>query len=142
MLRPGDEIVVSALEHHSNIVPWQMVVRGRPARVLRVVPMTDAGELRLDEYERLLGDRTRLVALGHVSNALGHHQPGRPRSSGSRTRAASRCWSTARRRSPHMPVDVQALDCDFYAFSGHKLFGPTGIGVLYGKAALLDAMPP
>ena len=137
---PGDEVLITAMEHHSNIVPWQMLCDEKGAR-LRVVPMTDAGELRLDEYERLLSDRTKLVACVHVSNALGTINPVR------------RMIDLAHRRDvpvlvdgaqavAHMPVDVRALDCDFYAFSGHKIFGPTGIGALYGKARLLDAMPP
>ena len=139
-LQPGDEIVVSVLEHHSNFVPWKMACEATGAR-LRVVPVTDAGELQMDEYARLLGDRTRLVALSHVSNALGTINP-----------AAEIVRLAHERNIPvlldgaqalaHLPVDVQALDCDFYAFSGHKLFGPTGIGVLYGKAAALDGLPP
>jgi cysteine desulfurase/selenocysteine lyase len=136
----GDEIVISALEHHSNIVPWQMLCEDRGAR-LRIVPMNDAGELLLDEYEKLLGPRTRLVAVGHVSNALGTINPVR------RMIAMARRWNAAvlvdgAQAVPHLRVDVQDLDCDFYAFSGHKLYGPTGIGVLYGKAELLESMPP
>jgi len=137
---PGDEIVVSAMEHHSNIVPWQMLCEEKGAR-LRVVPITDEGELELDEYERLLTDKTKIVATVHVSNALGTINP------------VHRIVRLAHERGipvlvdgaqsvAHMPVDVQALGCDFFAFSGHKIFGPTGIGVLYAKAALLDAMPP
>ncbi|MFN8641235.1 MAG: cysteine desulfurase [Candidatus Binatia bacterium] len=136
----GDEIVVSAMEHHSNIVPWQMVCRERGA-VLRVIPMNDAGELDLEAYEKLLGPRTKLVSVVHVSNALGTVNPV--------TEIARRAHAhgipvlvDGAQAVPHVPVDVQALDCDFYAFSSHKLFGPSGVGVLYGKAALLDAMPP
>jgi cysteine desulfurase/selenocysteine lyase len=139
-LRPGDEIVVSILEHHSNFVPWKMACEATGA-VLRVVPMTDAGELRMDEYERLLGPRTRLVALGHVSNALGTINPAAEIVRLAHARAIPVLLDGAQ-AVPHMPVDVTALDCDFYAFSGHKLFGPTGIGVLYGKAELMDRMPP
>src|SRR3972149_3523363 len=139
-LGAGDEIIVSAMEHHSNIVPWQMLCEQVGAR-LRVIPMNHDGELLLDEYERLLGERTKLVSVAHVSNALGTINP------------IGRIIESAHRRNipvlvdgaqaaPHMKVDVQELDCDFYAFSGHKLFGPTGIGVLYGKARHLEAMPP
>jgi len=136
----GDEIIISALEHHSNIVPWQMLCQEKGA-TLRVVPMNDAGELRLDEYEKLFNARTKFVALVHVSNALGTVNP------------IAEMIATAHRHgvptlidgaqaAPHMPVNVQELDCDFYVFSGHKLYGPTGIGVLYGKAALLEKMQP
>jgi cysteine desulfurase/selenocysteine lyase len=136
----GDDIVISAMEHHSNIVPWQMLCHERGAN-LRVIPMNDAGELLLDEYENLLGPRTKLVALVHVSNALGTVNP------------VGEMIATAHRHGipvlldgaqavPHLSVDVQSIDCDFYAFSGHKLFGPSGIGVLYGKADLLQKMPP
>ena len=138
--KEGDEVVISAMEHHSNIVPWQMLCEQVGAR-LRVIPMNHDGELLLDEYERLLGARTKLVSVAHVSNALGTINP------------IGRIIESAHRRNipvlvdgaqaaPHMKVDVQELDCDFYAFSGHKLFGPTGIGVLYGKARHLEAMPP
>jgi cysteine desulfurase / selenocysteine lyase len=140
LLRPGDEIVVSILEHHSNFVPWKMACEATGA-VLRVVPMTDAGELRMDVYERLLGDRTRIVALGHVSNALGTIHPAAEIVRLAHARGIPVLLDGAQ-AVPHMKVDVAALDCDFYAFSGHKLFGPTGIGVLYGKAELLDRMPP
>jgi cysteine desulfurase/selenocysteine lyase len=140
LLRPGDEIVVSVLEHHSNFVPWKMACEATGA-VLRVVPMTDAGELRMDEYEKLLGGRTRLVALGHVSNALGTINPAADIVRIAHARGIPVLLDGAQ-AVPHMTVDVTALDCDFYAFSGHKLFGPTGIGVLYGKAELMDRMPP
>jgi cysteine desulfurase/selenocysteine lyase len=140
LLRPGDEIVVSILEHHSNFVPWKMACEATGAR-LRVVPMNDAGELRLDEYEQLLSDRTRLVAIGHVSNALGTVNPVSEIVSLAHARRIPVLLDGAQ-AVPHMKVDVGALDCDFYAFSGHKLFGPTGIGVLYGKADLMDRMPP
>jgi cysteine desulfurase/selenocysteine lyase len=139
-LGPGDEIVISAMEHHSNIVPWQMLCQERGA-LLRVAPCSDAGELIMEEYARLLGPRTRLVSMVHVSNALGTINPAR------QVVELAHGWGApvlldGAQAAPHMPVDVQALGCDFYAFSGHKLYGPTGIGVLYGRAALLEAMPP
>ena len=136
----GDEIVVSAMEHHSNIVPWQMVCRERGA-VLRVIPMNDAGELDLDAYAQLLGPRTKLVSVGHVSNALGTVNPVAEITRRAHAHGVPVLVDGAQ-AVPHVPVDVQALDCDFYAFSSHKLFGPSGVGVLYGRAALLDAMPP
>jgi cysteine desulfurase / selenocysteine lyase len=136
----GDEIVLTVMEHHSNIVPWQMLCEQKEAR-LRVVPMTDSGELRLDEYEALLSDRTRIVAVGHVSNALGTINPIRRIVEIAHARGVPVLVDGAQAVS-HLAVDVQALDCDFYTFSGHKLFGPTGIGVLYGKPELLDGMPP
>lgn len=140
LLRPGDEIVVSILEHHSNFVPWKMACEATGAR-LRVIPMTDDGTLRLDEYERLLLDRTRLVAIGHVSNALGTVNPVADIVRLAHARGIPVLIDGAQ-AVPHMAVDVRALGCDFYAFSGHKVFGPTGIGVLYGKADLMDRMPP
>jgi cysteine desulfurase/selenocysteine lyase len=136
----GDEVVVTVMEHHSNIVPWQMLCEEKGAR-LRVVPMTDAGELGVDEYEALLSDRTRIVAVGHVSNALGTINPIQRIARSAHARGIPVIVDGAQAVA-HMPVDVRALDCDFYAFSGHKVFGPTGVGVLYGRAALLDAMPP
>jgi cysteine desulfurase/selenocysteine lyase len=136
----GDDIVITVMEHHSNIVPWQMLCEQKGAR-LRIVPMNDAGELRLDEYEALLSDRTRIVAVGHVSNALGTINAIRTIVKMAHARGVPVLVDGAQAVS-HMAVDVQALDCDFYAFSGHKVFGPTGIGVLYGKPALLDSMPP
>jgi cysteine desulfurase / selenocysteine lyase len=139
-LNLGDEIVVSAMEHHSNIVPWQMVCRERAA-VLRVIPMNDAGELDLDAYERLLGPHTKLVSVVHVSNALGTINPVREIIRLAHARGIPVLLDGAQ-AVPHVPVDVQDLDCDFYAFSSHKLFGPSGVGVLYGKAALLDSMQP
>jgi cysteine desulfurase / selenocysteine lyase len=139
-LRSGDEVLISEMEHHSNIVPWQMVCEERGAR-LRIVPITDTGELRLDEYERLLGPRTRIVAITHVSNALGTVNPVTAIVQMAHQRGASVLIDGAQAVA-HMPVDVRAIGCDFYVFSGHKIFGPTGIGVLYGRAALLEAMPP
>lgn len=136
----GDEVLISAMEHHSNIVPWQILCEEKRAH-LRVAPINDRGELVLEEFEKLLTARTKIVAVTHVSNALGTINP------------LAAIIAMAHRRNipvlvdgaqavPHIPVDVQALDCDFYAFSGHKVYGPTGIGALYGKAALLEAMPP
>jgi cysteine desulfurase/selenocysteine lyase len=139
-LRRGDEIVVSHLEHHSNIVPWQLVCEQTGAR-LRVVPIDDRGELLLGEYERLLGPRVRLVAISHVSNALGTINPLR-RIIQMAHAAGVPVLVDGAQAVPHLPVDVHDLDCDFYAFSGHKVFGPTGIGVLYGKAERLADMPP
>jgi cysteine desulfurase / selenocysteine lyase len=139
-LQPGDEIVVSAMEHHSNIVPWQLICEERGA-TLRVVPMNGAGELRTDEFERLLGERTKLVALVHVSNSLGTINPVRDLIARARAHGIPVLLDGAQ-AAPHLPVDVQDLDCDFYTVSGHKMFGPTGIGVLYGKAERLEAMPP
>ena len=135
-----DEVVISEMEHHSNIVPWQMLCEETGAR-LRVIPITDAGELDLDEYARLLGPRTKLVATTHVSNALGTINPVEQIVGLAHDRGIPVLIDGAQAVA-HMTVDVQAIGCDFYAFSGHKLFGPTGIGVLYGRASLLDAMPP
>jgi len=136
----GDEILITALEHHSNIVPWQMLCQDKGAR-LRVAPINDAGELLMDEFEKLINERTRMVAVSHVSNALGTVNP------------VAEIIQIAHRRNvpvfldgaqavPHCRVNVQELDCDFYAFSGHKLYGPTGVGILYGKAKWLEQMPP
>ena len=136
----GDEIIISALEHHSNIVPWQMLCEEKDA-MLRVIPMNDRGELILEEYEKLLGPRTRLVAVGHVSNALGTINPVRTIIDMAH-RVGALALIDGAQAAPHMKIDVGLLDADFYTFSGHKVFGPTGIGVLYGKAKLLDAMPP
>ena len=136
----GDDVLISAMEHHSNIVPWQLLCAERGAR-LRVAPIDDRGELELDVFESLLSDRTKIVAVTHMSNALGTvnpvedivriaHQRGVP------------VLLDGSQAAYHMPVDVQALDCDFYVATGHKLYGPTGIGVLYGKESLLESMPP
>ncbi len=139
-LRAGDEILISAMEHHSNIVPWQMVCEEKGAR-LRVIPINDAGELILEEYERLLCDRTKLVSVVYVSNALGTINPVRQIIALAHRRGIPVLLDGAQ-AAPHLRVDVQELDCDFYAFSGHKLFGPTGTGILYGRADLLETMPP
>jgi cysteine desulfurase / selenocysteine lyase len=136
----GDEIIVSTMEHHSNIVPWQMLCEEKSA-ILRVIPMTDAGELVMEEYERLLTGRTKLVAVVHLSNALGTINPIKEMVAMARARGVPVLVDGAQAVA-HQPVDVRELGCDFYTFSGHKMFGPTGIGVLYGKARLLDAMPP
>ncbi|MEK7814767.1 MAG: cysteine desulfurase, partial [Chloroflexota bacterium] len=137
---PGDEIIISAMEHHSNIVPWQMLCQEKGAR-LRVIPINDAGELLMDEYEKLLGSRTKLVSITHVSNVLGTINPIAQIVEMAHSRGVPVMVDGAQ-AAPHMPLDVRELDCDFYAFSGHKLYGPTGIGILYGKAELLEAMPP
>lgn len=139
-LQAGDEVVISAMEHHSNIVPWQLVCQEKGAR-LRVVPIDDRGDVVLEEYHRLLGPRTRMVALPHVSNALGTVNPVREMIRAAHGVGAPVLIDGAQ-GAPHAVVDVRDLDCDFYAFSGHKLYGPTGVGVLYGKADLLEAMPP
>jgi cysteine desulfurase / selenocysteine lyase len=139
-LKPGDEVLVSWMEHHSNIVPWQMVCEQTGA-TLKVVPITDDGVLRLDEFERLLSDRTRLVSIIHVSNSLGTINPIETIIAQAHARGIPVAVDGAQ-AAPHLPVDVQALDCEFYAFSAHKMYGPTGIGALYGKRALLDSMPP
>jgi cysteine desulfurase / selenocysteine lyase len=139
-LKPGDEVLITAMEHHSDIVPWQMICEEKQAK-LRVAPINDAGELILDDFERLLTSKTKLVAVAHLSNALGTINP------------VERIVELAHANNipvlvdgaqavARLPVNVRELDCDFYAFSGHKIYGPTGIGVLYGKLALLEAMPP
>ena len=139
-LQAGDEVLISAMEHHSNIVPWQMACAERGAH-LRVAPIDDRGELLLDEFERLIGDRTRIVAITHMSNALGTVNPVAEivRVAHARNVPVLVDGSQA---AYHMPVDVQALGADFYVATGHKLYGPTGIGVLYGRESLLEAMPP
>jgi len=136
----GDEIIISAMEHHSNIVPWQMLCEEKGA-TLRVIPMNDRGELLIDEYEKLLNARTRMVAVTHVSNVLGTINPVQQIVDMAHNAGALALIDGAQ-AAPHMKIDVQALDADFYALSGHKVFGPTGIGILYGKSKLLNAMPP
>jgi len=135
-----DEVLITAMEHHSNIVPWQMLCEEKGAR-LRVAPITDAGELVLSELEKLIGPKTKLVAVTHVSNVLGTINPIRQIVELAHARGA-RVVVDGAQAAPHLRVDVQALGCDFYAFSGHKMYGPTGIGVLYGRSELLDEMPP
>jgi len=139
-LRPGDEVILSTLEHHSNIVPWQLAAQATGARI-KVIPINDAGELLLDDYRQLLSPRTRMVAVNHVSNALGTINPVREIIADAHAVGALALIDGAQWIA-HGRTDVQALDADFYAFSGHKLYGPTGVGVLYGKRHLLDAMPP
>ena len=139
-VRAGDEVLITAMEHHSNIVPWQILCGEKGAR-LRVAPINDAGELILDEFTHLLGPRTKIVAVPHVSNALGTINPLHRMVELAHGHNAAVVVDGAQ-AAPHLPVNVRALDCDFYVFSGHKVYGPTGIGVLYGKAALLGAMPP
>jgi cysteine desulfurase/selenocysteine lyase len=139
-LRAGDEIILSAMEHHSNIVPWQILCEQTGA-VLRVVPIGDDGEFLLDEYEKLLNDRTRFVSVVHVSNSLGTIVPVRRVIELAHARGVPVLLDGAQ-SAPHLSLDVQELDCDFFVLSGHKVYGPTGIGVLYGKAALLERMPP
>lgn len=139
-LRADDEVLITAMEHHSNIVPWQMLCEQTGAR-LRVAPINDAGELLLDELERLIGPRTRLLAVTHVSNVLGTINPIRRIVELAHARGV-RVLVDGAQSAPHLKIDVRALGCDFYALSGHKMYGPTGIGVLYGRHELLESMPP
>jgi cysteine desulfurase/selenocysteine lyase len=136
----GDEVLISALEHHSNIVPWQLLCEEKGAR-LRVAPIDDDGEIMLPELESLLGPRTKIVAVAHVSNALGTVNPIRRIVELAHARGVPVLVDGAQ-AAPHLPLDLRALDADFYALSAHKVYGPSGVGVLYGKAALLEAMPP
>ena len=140
MLRAGDEILVSVMEHHSNIVPWQLVAQ-RTGASLKAIDVNDRGEIDLDDYARKLNSRTRIVAIGHVSNALGTINPIKQMIATAHAAGAVVLIDGAQ-AAAHLPIDVVDLDCDFYALSAHKMFGPTGIGVLYGKSHLLDAMPP
>ena len=139
-LKKGDEILISAMEHHSNIVPWQILSEQIDAK-LKVIPINDEGELLFAEYEKLLNKKTKLVAIAHLSNALGTINPVKKIIKRAHEMGAVVLIDGAQ-SAPHLPVDVQALDCDFFVFSGHKIYGPTGIGVLYGKEALLEKMPP
>jgi len=140
LLKAGDEVIISEMEHHSNIVPWQLL-RDRFGIVLKVLPIDDAGELQLEKLDALLSERTRLVAVTHMSNALGTLNPVEEIVARARAVGAKVLLDGAQ-AVPHLPVDVQALDCDFYVLSGHKMYGPTGIGVLYAREELLEAMPP
>ena len=139
-MKEGDEVIVSVMEHHSNIVPWQLQV-ARKGIVLKVIPMNDRGELLLDEYEKLFSERTRLVSVVHVSNVLGTVNPVKEMIATAHAHGVPVLIDGAQ-SVPHMKVDVQDLDADFYAFSGHKIYGPTGVGVLYGKEEWLDKLPP
>ncbi len=139
-LTSADEVLITWMEHHSNIVPWQMICEQTGARLV-AVPMTPAGELDMEEYGRVLSERTKIVAVGHISNALGTINPLEEIITRAHDAGALVVVDGAQ-AAPHLRIDVRELNCDFYAFSGHKMFGPTGIGVLYGKSALLDAMPP
>ena len=140
VLQPGDEIVLSWLEHHSNIVPWQLVAEQTGA-VIKVVPINERGEIEQQEYERLVSGRTKIVAVGHVSNALGTINPVKEMIANAHAHGAVVLVDGAQ-AAPHLAIDVQSLDCDFYVLSSHKMFGPTGVGVLYGRRTLLEAMPP
>ena len=140
MMKEGDEVIVSEMEHHSNIVPWQLLAQRKGIR-LRVIPITDEGELVMEEYERLFTDRTRLVSVMHVSNVLGTVNPVRRIIDTAHSHGVPVLIDGAQ-STPHFAVDMQELDCDFFAFSGHKIYGPTGVGVLYGKEEWLDRLPP
>ncbi len=140
LLKPGSEIMLSELEHHANIVPWQLIAQEKNL-VIKVIPINDKGELIMETFESLLSDKTALVAVNHISNALGTINPVAEIIKKAHAVGAKVLIDGAQSVS-HMPVDVQALDCDFYCFSSHKVFGPTGVGILYGKTELLDAMPP
>jgi cysteine desulfurase / selenocysteine lyase len=140
VLEPGDEVLITWLEHHSNIVPWQILCEQTGAR-LRVAPINEAGEIEIIEYERLLSPKTRIVAVSHISNALGTINPVARMIEAAHAHGAAVLIDGAQ-AVPHLVVDVRALDCDFYVFSSHKMFGPTGTGVLYGRRSLLEAMPP
>lgn len=140
MMQEGDEVIVSVMEHHSNIVPWQLQAAKKGISI-RVIPMTDEGELRLDEYEKLFTERTKIVSVTHVSNVLGTVNPVEEMIRIAHEHGVPVMVDGAQ-STPHFAVDVQAMDCDFFAFSGHKMYGPTGIGVLYGKEEWLDRLPP
>ena len=140
MMKEGDEVIISTMEHHSNIVPWQLLAERKGIR-LRVIPITDEGELMMDEYERLFTEKTRLVSVMHVSNVLGTVNPVRRIIDIAHSHGVPVLIDGAQ-STPHFAVDMQELDCDFFAFSGHKIYGPTGVGVLYGKEEWLDRLPP
>lgn len=139
-VRPGDEVLISEMEHHSNIVPWQMLCE-RHGAILKVAPISDQGEIILEAYQNLLSPKTKIVAIAHMSNVLGTINPIKKMIQMAHA-VGAKCLVDGAQSAPHMPVDVQDLDADFFAFSGHKLYGPTGVGILYGKKALLEEMPP
>jgi cysteine desulfurase/selenocysteine lyase len=139
-LHPGDEIIISALEHHSNIVPWQMIAEEKKA-ILKVIPVSDNGEIQISAYKTLLSSRTKIVAVNHASNSLGTINPVREIIDLAHQYGAVVLIDGAQ-AAAHLPIDVQAMDCDFYAISSHKMYGPTGVGILYGKKKLLEKMPP
>jgi len=139
-IQPGDEILISAMEHHSNIVPWQLLCERKKAH-LKIIPLRENGELDLQAYEKLLSSRTKLVAIAHISNVLGIVNPLKAIIDAAH-RKGVKVFVDGAQSAPHLKIDVQALDCDFFAFSGHKIYGPTGIGILYGKQELLEQMPP
>jgi cysteine desulfurase/selenocysteine lyase len=139
-IKPGDEVILSEIEHHSNIVPWQIVCEDRGA-LLKIIPCNDRGELLLDEYAKLLNEKTKIVSVNHISNALGTLNPIKKMAQMAHA-AGAKILVDAAQSAPHLAIDVQDLDVDFLVFSGHKIYGPTGIGVLYGKEVLLNAMPP
>ena len=140
MMKEGDEVIISTMEHHSNIVPWQLLAERKGIK-LRVIPITDEGELVMEEYERLFNEKTRLVSVMHVSNVLGTVNPVRRIIDTAHSHGVPVLIDGAQ-STPHFAVDLQELDCDFFAFSGHKIYGPTGVGVLYGKEEWLDRLPP
>jgi cysteine desulfurase/selenocysteine lyase len=139
-LKPGDEIIISVMEHHSNIVPWQMICEERGAH-LRILPINDEGELLLDEFDQMLGPHTKMVSVVHVSNSLGTINPVKEIIRKAHQHG-TRVLIDGAQAAAHLPLDVRELDCDFYAFSSHKMFGPTGVGILYGKKEILNEMPP
>ncbi len=140
VLKQDDEILLSAMEHHSNIVPWQLIAQEKGAKIV-VIPITEAGELRMDEFTKLLSEKTKLVSIVHASNALGTINPVKDIIRQAHA-VGAKVFLDGAQSAVHLPIDVQALDCDFFAFSGHKVYAPTGIGALYGKEALLESMPP
>lgn len=139
-IQPGDEVIVTGMEHHSNLVPWQMMCERSGAK-LRFIPVSDSGELVMEEFEKLLGSRTKLVAVSHVSNTLGTVNPVKEITAKAH-KAGAKVLIDGAQSVPHLKVNVRELDCDFYAFSAHKMYGPTGVGVLYGKKELLNELPP